>query len=88
MHIRREMLELGAWVEDVPRLEVFERDGWICQLCTEPVDRDLVIPDLLAASLDHVIPLARGGEHSRANAQLAHFLCNSTKGASHDVDGG
>jgi 5-methylcytosine-specific restriction endonuclease McrA len=31
--------------------------------------------------IDHVIPLARGGEHSYANAQAAHGPCNMRKGA-------
>ena len=30
-------------------------------------------------SLDHVTALARGGDHSLANARLAHCLCNSLK---------
>jgi len=29
--------------------------------------------------LDHIIPIAAGGEHTPANLQLAHFLCNSIK---------
>jgi len=35
----------------------------------------------LAASLDHRIPISRGGEHSRANAQTSHLGCNVRKGA-------
>lgn len=34
-----------------------------------------------APTLDHVIPLAKGGEHSRANVRCAHFICNSRRGA-------
>ena len=30
-------------------------------------------------SIDHVIPLAKGGEHSWNNVMLAHRLCNSRK---------
>jgi hypothetical protein len=61
--------------------EVYDRDGWACRLCTLPVDRDLAWPDPLCASLDHVIPLVAGGEHSKANTQLAHWICNVRKGA-------
>ena len=32
-------------------------------------------------SLDHVVALANGGMHTRRNVQLAHFACNSKKGA-------
>jgi 5-methylcytosine-specific restriction endonuclease McrA len=31
--------------------------------------------------LDHIVPLARGGEHSYANTQPAHPTCNRRKGA-------
>lgn len=34
----------------------------------------------MCPSLDHVIPMSKGGAHSYANTQLAHWLCNVTKG--------
>lgn len=68
-----------AFVEDFTREEIYERDGWICGICEEPIDQSLSYPDPMSASLDHVMPLARGGEHSRANAQAAHLRCNVRK---------
>jgi 5-methylcytosine-specific restriction endonuclease McrA len=32
-------------------------------------------------SLDHVIPLSLGGDHSMANTQAAHLDCNTRKQA-------
>jgi len=64
------------------RREVFERDGWRCGLCGEPIDKGIAWPDPMSASLDHVVPISRGGKHSRANAQAAHLTCNVHKGAS------
>jgi 5-methylcytosine-specific restriction endonuclease McrA len=61
--------------------EVFERDGWVCGLCGEPVARNEIAPHPQSASLDHIIPLARGGHHTRENTQCAHFGCNARKGA-------
>ena len=61
--------------------EIFERDGWVCQLCDAPVDRSLNYPDTGSASLDHILPLSRGGHHVHANVQLAHLFCNLSKGA-------
>lgn len=78
---RRRALKAGATVEDFKHVEVFERDGWVCGICSEPVDRELKFPDPMSVSLDHVIPLANGGEHSRANTQCAHLSCNVRKGA-------
>ena len=56
--------------------EIFERDGWVCQLCHKKVNKTLQYPHPLSASLDHIIPLSKGGEHSRINVQLAHIRCN------------
>jgi hypothetical protein len=30
-------------------------------------------------SLDHIIPMARGGSHTKSNAQCSHLICNSLK---------
>ncbi len=59
--------------------EVFERDGWICGICGDPVDPSLAWPDPMSVSLDHVIPVTKGGKHSRENAQCSHFRCNAQK---------
>lgn len=61
--------------------DVFERDGWVCGLCDEPVSPDVLYPDPMSASLDHVVPLSLGGAHSLENVQLAHWSCNVRKGA-------
>ncbi len=31
-------------------------------------------------TLDHIVPLAKGGPHHEGNIQLAHFMCNVIKG--------
>lgn len=67
--------------------EIFERDGWSCGICGEPVDRELKWPDPMSKSLDHVRPLAKGGHHVRTNCQLAHLSCNVSKGDKEVEDG-
>lgn len=62
------------------RIDIYERDKWICQICEKIVNPDLVFPDPLCASLDHVIPLSRGGTHQSNNVQLAHLRCNVSRG--------
>jgi 5-methylcytosine-specific restriction endonuclease McrA len=77
----RRARKLGATVEEFKCEEIYERDGWVCQLCDSDVDPELKWPESMSASLDHIIPLSKGGEHSRANSQLAHLKCNVDKGA-------
>lgn len=59
---------------------VMKRDAGKCRLCGGAVDRNAVVPHPKAPTLDHVVPLSRGGTHTRANLQLAHFSCNVIKG--------
>ena len=59
---------------------IYERDNWICGICGEEIDRNAPHRSYLSASIDHVVPLARGGTHTPANVQAAHFGCNSKKG--------
>lgn len=62
--------------------EIFDRDRWVCGICQQVVDPSIRWPDGRSASLDHVLPISRGGPHTRANVQLAHLSCNMQKGAS------
>lgn len=78
-HARRVRVE-AATVERFDPREVFDRDGWRCGLCGEAIDPGRRWPDPMAVSLDHVVPLAAGGDHSRANTQAAHWICNVKKG--------
>lgn len=78
-HERRRARERDAFVQDVDRVAIFERDGWICQLCNRPTDRAASVPARQAPTIDHIIPLAQGGTHEPANVQCAHFSCNCAK---------
>lgn len=78
---RRRALKRAAYVEDVWRSRVFDRDGWRCQICRKLVARTKAVPHPKAPTLDHIVPLAAGGTHEPANVQCAHFLCNSRKNA-------
>jgi 5-methylcytosine-specific restriction endonuclease McrA len=60
--------------------EVFKRDGYRCQLCG--IKTRGMVPNPKAPTVDHIVPLAHGGDHSFLNVQCACFACNSRKGAS------
>ena len=78
-HRKRRAVKAAAFVANVYTADIYERDGYRCQLCNKPVKRDAVVPHPKAPVLDHIIPLAKGGTHEPANVQLAHFMCNSIK---------
>jgi 5-methylcytosine-specific restriction endonuclease McrA len=64
----------SVFVEQVHPLIVLERDDNVCGICFEDVDP-------MNFHVDHIIPLALGGEHSYANVQVTHPFCNHSKGA-------
>lgn len=70
---RRRLISSGELIDPI---DIFERDGWVCQLCHKKVKRDAAAPHPLAPTMDHIVPVADGGEHVEANVQCAHFICN------------
>lgn len=68
--------------EAIDRFAIFDRDSWVCGICAEPVDPALAWPHPRSVSIDHIVPLALGGEHSEGNVQCSHLVCNEIKGVS------
>jgi hypothetical protein len=70
--LRRERLIRQNFIEKVELEVLYERDKGTCQLCMKQCGR-------VEWSMDHIIPLTKGGEHSYKNTQLAHRSCNASK---------
>ena len=52
----------------------------VCGICGKPVDFAFKFPHPLSPTIDHIIPVAKGGHPSDlSNLQLAHFTCNRQK---------
>ena len=67
-HVARPNFAPGRTV----RVKLLEREGGRCFYCLRPLEeRDCVV--------DHVIPLAAGGNHSPGNTVACCFPCNSAK---------
>ena len=56
--------------------EIGDRDGWKCHLCRRAVDRTLPGTHRRGPTVDHLVPIAAGGEDRPANVALAHRSCN------------
>lgn len=53
--------------------KLWDRDGDICYLCNEQMK-------YREATIDHVVPLAKGGKDVMTNYKLTHPKCNLEKG--------
>ena len=67
---------VNSWIPSDIRLDVLERDGWVCGLCGLAIQRELQHPDPMSASIDHVIARAHGGSHDWTNLRASHLACN------------
>ncbi len=78
-HLRRAAV-LAVEAEPISAAGVVDRYGTDCSICGGAIDMDLVKPNLMSFSIDHVVSLARGGAHTYDNVAPAHLLCNMQKG--------
>ena len=52
----------------------------VCGICGLPVDKRLKYPNPMSATVDHIIPIDKGGHpFDLDNLQLAHWCCNRQK---------
>lgn len=58
---------------------LYMRDQGICQICGRHIDFDCDSNSDYYPSIDHIIPIAKGGLHQWDNVQLACRYCNSLK---------
>jgi hypothetical protein len=84
---RKKLQENGRVNYKISKRKLIEREGSKCKLCGEPVDfndyhykeEGYFIAGPKYPSIDHIIPVAKGGTHTWDNVQLAHRHCNSVK---------
>ena len=66
--------------------KLIERDGLRCAICGQMCDPNdhswSKYSGPMYPSIDHIIPMSKGGGHTWDNVQVAHIICNSEKGDS------
>lgn len=79
--IRDALVDTGITV-----MRLYKRDRGVCWICGKPCDQHdwtekngTIICGNEYPSIDHVIPLSKGGKESWDNVKLAHRICNSIK---------
>ena len=71
---------MRAGDKDISWQTVGARDSWICHLCLKKVPQQPgKAKSPKGATVDHLIPLARGGLHVWENVGLAHRDCNMSR---------
>jgi len=75
----RRAMKRGVLTVLVAPTLIYERDAWICGICSRSVDSKRAYPDPKSVSLDHIVPLANGGTHEPMNLQCSHLDCNMKK---------
>lgn len=85
-HFKQRAKRYGVAYERFPKSLVYERDNYICQLCNEPVRKTVQYRKsdgkihMKSPTIDHIVPMSKGGDHKPHNCQTACFECNSKKG--------
>ena len=72
----------AAYDKTVTLKAVIERDRGVCQICGGRVNTEDKINGhigRLYPTIDHIVPLSKGGAHTWDNVQLAHLCCNAGK---------
>lgn len=71
--------------------KLIKRDGLRCALCggmCNPNDHSYSeYAGATYPSIDHIIPMSKGGGHTWDNVQVAHMICNALKGNSLEATG-
>lgn len=78
---KKRALKRGSNHEPYTGNYIFERDGWICQICGRRINKRLKHPNPLSKSIDHIVPISKGGADAPSNVQAAHLRCNLGKNA-------
>lgn len=76
---RRASQKRSPQVAQVSRKAIITRDRRACYLCGDVLDPMHKRPHPKAITLDHVVPLSRGGAHTADNLRVACYSCNMRK---------
>ena len=66
------LVEEDFYNDPAKRTIVYERDHWLCFYCGERVTQENV-------TLDHYLPVSKGGSNAKDNLKTACLVCNSIK---------
>lgn len=78
---RRRAQKMATQVERFTDKDIRMAHGDVCYLCGDRINFRLKFPHPKSRSVDHIIPLSRGGSHTLGNVAMTHYQCNQIKNA-------
>lgn len=84
----REERKRAGRMDDIDLGELIRRDGGRCHICGKKVGKREKFGKARGKwkdrrdypTVDHIVPISRGGTHTWDNVKLAHLSCNAKKG--------
>ena len=77
---RRRALVESDGADVIDERIVYEKDGGICGICGQHIDLSVRYPHPMSLSLDHIVPISKGGTHKYGNVRVTHLACNCRRG--------
>lgn len=78
-HVRRTKIKSTA--KKFTKQQVLDKTNGHCGICGKAIDLSLKLPNVESFSIDHILPVSKGGTHTLDNVQPAHWICNCLKQA-------
>jgi 5-methylcytosine-specific restriction endonuclease McrA len=66
---------------DTFKSKLYWKAQGLCGICKQPIDTSIPYPEPMSFSVDHIIPVSKGGSERNENLQASHLSCNIAKGA-------
>lgn len=76
---KRKILKRNVEYNTINNIEIFKRDKYKCYICKLKLNKNNKVPHPLAPTIDHIIPLSKGGSHTAKNIKTCCFRCNCIK---------
>jgi hypothetical protein len=61
--------------------QIYNNSNGMCGICGDSIDWSLKWPHPMSMSVDHIVPLSRGGDDSESNLRASHLRCNCQRGS-------